>query len=57
MLGLDLNLVDDENIMGCRQKIAMDIWEAAHDPVLIEQMANYVPSPFETYDVLDIEED
>ncbi|KAF3495646.1 hypothetical protein DY000_02053162 [Brassica cretica] len=32
LLGLDLSLVDDEIIMGCRQKIGVDLWEAAPVP-------------------------
>ncbi|CAH8359039.1 unnamed protein product, partial [Eruca vesicaria subsp. sativa] len=40
-LGLDLSLVDDEIIQDCRQKIALDIWEAAKDLILIELMTQY----------------
>uniref|UniRef100_A0A0D3BXT2 Ubiquitin-like protease family profile domain-containing protein n=1 Tax=Brassica oleracea var. oleracea TaxID=109376 RepID=A0A0D3BXT2_BRAOL len=57
LLGLDLSLVDDEIMQGCRQKIALDIWEAAQDPMLIQLMAEHVPSEYETSDVFDIEED
>nr|VDD55410.1 unnamed protein product [Brassica oleracea] len=57
LLGLDLSLVDDEIVQGCRQKIALDIWEAAQDPMLIQLMAEHVPSEYETSDVFDIEED
>ncbi|CDY35267.1 BnaC03g59560D [Brassica napus] len=52
---LDLSLVDDEIMQGCRQKIALDIWEAAHDPMLIQLMAEHVPSEYEISDVFDIE--
>ena len=44
LLGLDLSLVDDEIMQGCRQKIALDIWEATQDPMLIQLMAEHVPS-------------
>ena len=57
LLGLDLSLVDDEIIHGCRQKIALDIREAAHDPMLIQLIAEHVPSEYETSDVFNIEED
>ncbi|CAH8294371.1 unnamed protein product [Eruca vesicaria subsp. sativa] len=57
LLGLDLSLVDDEIIQDCRQKIALDIWEAAQDPILIELMTQYVPSNFETYIIFDLVED
>ncbi|CAH8363612.1 unnamed protein product [Eruca vesicaria subsp. sativa] len=57
LLGLDLGLVDDEIIMGCRQKIAVDIWEATQDPILIQLMLQHVPSEFETSEVYDIEDD
>uniref|UniRef100_A0A0D3AMY1 DUF1985 domain-containing protein n=1 Tax=Brassica oleracea var. oleracea TaxID=109376 RepID=A0A0D3AMY1_BRAOL len=32
LLGLDVSLVDDEIFMGCRQKIGVDLWEAAPVP-------------------------
>ncbi|CDY22242.1 BnaC02g25460D [Brassica napus] len=57
LLGLDLSLVDDEIMQGCRQKIALDIWEAAQDPMIIQLMAEHVSSGYETSDVFDIEED
>ncbi|KAG2274320.1 hypothetical protein Bca52824_056875 [Brassica carinata] len=47
LLGLDVSLVDDEIIMGYRQKIGVDLWEAAHDPIFTEVMTRYVPSPWE----------
>ncbi|KAJ4877011.1 hypothetical protein Rs2_42029 [Raphanus sativus] len=42
-LGLDIALVDDDNIWGCRIKTLCDLWEAAHDPELIERMSKYEP--------------
>uniref|UniRef100_A0A0D3D245 Uncharacterized protein n=1 Tax=Brassica oleracea var. oleracea TaxID=109376 RepID=A0A0D3D245_BRAOL len=47
LLGIDLSLLDDEIIMGCRQKIGVDLWEAAPDPIYAEAMTRYVPSPWE----------
>ncbi|KAG2280842.1 hypothetical protein Bca52824_052062 [Brassica carinata] len=47
LLGLNVSLVDDEIFMGCRQKIGVDLWEAAHDPIFAEVMTRYVPSPWE----------
>ncbi|CAH8352435.1 unnamed protein product [Eruca vesicaria subsp. sativa] len=57
LLGLDLNLVDDEIIQRCCQKIALDIWEAKQNPILIELMTQYVPSNFESSIVFDLVED
>lgn len=57
LLGLDVSLVDDEIIMGCRQKIGVDLWEAAHDPIFAEVMTRYVPSPWERSEVFDLEDD
>ncbi|KAF8107336.1 hypothetical protein N665_0123s0027 [Sinapis alba] len=57
VLGLNLSLVDDEIIQGCRQKIAVDLWDAAHDPILAQVMTRYVPSPWERSEVFDLEED
>ena len=47
LLGIDLSLLVDEIIMGCRQKNGVDLWEAAPDPVYAEGMTRYVPSPWE----------
>ncbi|KAL0662916.1 hypothetical protein Bca4012_099753 [Brassica carinata] len=57
LLGLDVSLVDDEIIMGCRQKIGVDLWEGAHDPIFAEVMTRYVPSPWERSEVFDLEDD
>lgn len=43
LLGLDLSLVNDDNIREARQKIAYDLWEAANDPVLLTRMALFCP--------------
>ncbi|CAH8389868.1 unnamed protein product [Eruca vesicaria subsp. sativa] len=42
-LGLDLSLVNDENIKEARLRILWDLWEAANDPELVEKMALYKP--------------
>ncbi|KAF2595513.1 hypothetical protein F2Q70_00043549 [Brassica cretica] len=57
LLGLDVSLVDDEIIMGCRQKIGVGLWEAAHDPIFAEVMTRYVSSPWERSEVFDLEDD
>ncbi|XP_048633093.1 uncharacterized protein LOC125607245 [Brassica napus] len=56
LLGIDLGLLDDEIIMGCRQKIGVDLWEAAHDLIYAEAMTRYVPSPWEREEVFDLED-
>ncbi|ESQ27995.1 hypothetical protein EUTSA_v10019487mg [Eutrema salsugineum] len=43
MLGLQLSLLNDDNIYAARMKITYDPWKAAHDPILIERMRKYVP--------------
>ncbi|KAF2537235.1 hypothetical protein F2Q68_00020114 [Brassica cretica] len=43
LLGIDLTLVNDENIREARQKIAYDLWEAANDPVLISRIGKFIP--------------
>ncbi|CAH8352805.1 unnamed protein product [Eruca vesicaria subsp. sativa] len=55
-LGIDLSLVDDEIIMGCRQKIGVDLWEAAHDPIYAEAITRYVPSPWEREESFELED-
>ena len=55
LLGIDLSLLDDEIIMGFRQKIGVDLWEAAHDPIYAKAMTRYVPSPWEREEVFDLE--
>ncbi|KAF2564545.1 hypothetical protein F2Q70_00016148 [Brassica cretica] len=56
LLGIDLSLLDDEIIMGCRQKIGVDLWEVAHDSIYAEAMTRYVPSPWEREEVFDLED-
>lgn len=43
VLGLDIFMVNDENIWGARIKIMWDLWEAANDLELIERMSKYEP--------------
>ncbi|XP_018475819.2 uncharacterized protein LOC108847125 [Raphanus sativus] len=43
LLGLDLSLVNDDNIQEARQKIAYDLWEAANDHVLLTRMSLFCP--------------
>ncbi|KAG2300478.1 hypothetical protein Bca52824_036950 [Brassica carinata] len=57
LLGVDLSLVEDGIMPGCRQNIAYDIWEAAYDPIIIQLMAQHMPSDLESSDVYDLEED
>ncbi|XP_056850736.1 uncharacterized protein LOC130500056 [Raphanus sativus] len=56
LLGLDISLVDDEIIMGCRQKLGVDLWEGAHEPIYAEAMTRYVPSPWERSEAYDLED-
>ncbi|KAF3519451.1 hypothetical protein DY000_02059853 [Brassica cretica] len=41
LLGLDIYLVNDENIQEARHKIAFDLWDAANDEVLQYRMSLY----------------
>ncbi|KAL0899383.1 hypothetical protein Bca101_083344 [Brassica carinata] len=43
VLGLDISLVNDDNIREARIKTMWDLWEAATDPELIERMSKYEP--------------
>ncbi|KAG2314714.1 hypothetical protein Bca4012_065517 [Brassica carinata] len=43
LLGLDLSLINDENIQEARHKIAYDLWEAANDEVLQYRMSRFKP--------------
>ncbi|EFH70537.1 hypothetical protein ARALYDRAFT_337235 [Arabidopsis lyrata subsp. lyrata] len=54
MLNLSMDLINDGNIKEARMKIAVDLWEAAHDPILIERMKNYKP-PHQSSDILEID--
>lgn len=54
LLGLDISLVDDENILGCRYKIVVDLWQAANDPELVERMSKYEPPQIHSSDCIDI---
>ncbi|CAE6072024.1 unnamed protein product [Arabidopsis arenosa] len=54
MLNLSMDLINDGNIKEARMKIVVDLWEAAHDPILIERMKNYKP-PHQSSDILEID--
>ncbi|EFH66501.1 hypothetical protein ARALYDRAFT_335032 [Arabidopsis lyrata subsp. lyrata] len=54
MLNLSMDLINDGNIKEARMKFAVDLWEAAHDPILIERMKNYKP-PHQSSDILEID--
>ncbi|CAN6917717.1 unnamed protein product [Brassica oleracea] len=43
LLGLDIYLVNDENIQEARHKIAFDFWDAANDEVLQYRMSIFKP--------------
>ncbi|KAL0729141.1 hypothetical protein Bca4012_025234 [Brassica carinata] len=51
-LGLDLTLVNDDNIREARHKIAYDLWEAANDPELMLRMSKYSPPKTVTSNVV-----
>ncbi|KAF3516261.1 hypothetical protein DY000_02060766 [Brassica cretica] len=43
LLGMDLSLVNDDNIRKARLMIAYDLWEADNDPVIILRMSQFIP--------------
>ncbi|KAF2578841.1 hypothetical protein F2Q68_00005747 [Brassica cretica] len=54
LLGMDLSLVNDDNIREARLKIAYDLWEAANDPVIISRMSQFIPPNTTTDPVVTI---
>ncbi|KAF3584698.1 hypothetical protein F2Q69_00027802 [Brassica cretica] len=40
-LGLELSLLNDDNIIEARHRVLWDLWEAANDPELIDRMSKY----------------
>ncbi|KAF8113069.1 hypothetical protein N665_0057s0021, partial [Sinapis alba] len=54
LFGMDLSLMDDENILAARYKMAVDLFMAAYDPVLIGRKALYTPPQHNVSDVVDI---
>ncbi|KAL9293513.1 putative papain-like cysteine peptidase superfamily [Arabidopsis thaliana] len=54
MLQISMDWLNDENIKEARMKIAMDLWEASRDPILIQRMKNYAP-PFVSSDMIEID--
>ena len=43
LLNLPFDLINDDNIHEARHRLAIDLWEAASDPVLIERMKLFEP--------------
>ncbi|XP_013624731.1 PREDICTED: uncharacterized protein LOC106330881 [Brassica oleracea var. oleracea] len=54
LLGMDLSLVNDDNIREAHLKIAYDLWEAANDPVIISRMSQFIPPNTTTDPVVTI---
>ncbi|KAF8051462.1 hypothetical protein N665_1720s0006 [Sinapis alba] len=54
LLGLDLSLVDDDNIKEARIRIMWDLWEAATDPELIERMSKYEPPNYKPAECIEL---
>ncbi|CAE6075028.1 unnamed protein product [Arabidopsis arenosa] len=52
-MGLPMDILDDVNIKHARQRIAVDLWEAASDPVFIDRMAKYEPPQLDS-DTIEI---
>ncbi|KAL0864502.1 hypothetical protein Bca101_043620 [Brassica carinata] len=42
-LGLELSLVNDDNIKETRHRLLWDLWEAANDQELADRMSKYIP--------------
>ena len=55
MLQLRMDLMNDDNIPGARHKCAVDLWEAANDPVFVEIMENSPPPVLSSDDIVDLE--
>lgn len=45
-LGLQLSLLNDDNIIEARHRVLWDLWEAANDPELIDRMSKYQSPEF-----------
>ncbi|KAF3561515.1 hypothetical protein DY000_02013472 [Brassica cretica] len=54
LLGMDLTLVNDDNIREASQKISYDLWEAANDPELISRMGKFIPPKATTSPTVEI---
>ncbi|KAF3549108.1 hypothetical protein DY000_02008856 [Brassica cretica] len=54
LLGMDLSLMNDDNIREARLKIAYDLWEAANDHVIISRMSQFIPLKTTTDHVVTI---
>lgn len=55
LLQLRLDLINDDNIKEARLKLAVDLWEAANDPVLIDRMEKHEPPPKLSSDIVNID--
>lgn len=53
-LGLDLSLIDDGNIRAARLKIAVDLFIAANDPLLIERISKFEPPKYTPPEVVEL---
>ncbi|KAF8093439.1 hypothetical protein N665_0383s0067 [Sinapis alba] len=54
LFGMDLSLMDDENILAARYKMAVGLFMAAYNHVLIERRALYTPPQHNVSDVVDV---
>lgn len=53
LLQLDMSLTNDENIREARMRIAVDLWEAASDPVFIRRMEKYEPPHITSSEIVE----
>ncbi|EOA33475.1 hypothetical protein CARUB_v10021227mg, partial [Capsella rubella] len=53
MLNLPLDLINEDNIREARLKLAVDLWAASKDPVLIDRMEKYEPHN-NSSDIVDV---
>ncbi|ESQ36870.1 hypothetical protein EUTSA_v10003081mg [Eutrema salsugineum] len=54
LFGHSFTMLDDENIKMARLKIVCDLWHAAQDPVLIERMSRYEPTPATESEIVEL---
>ncbi|KAF8104751.1 hypothetical protein N665_0169s0034 [Sinapis alba] len=53
-LGLELSLVNDNNIKEARHRVLWDLWEAANDTELVDRMSKYEPPECLSSSVVEI---
>lgn len=53
ILNLPLDLINEDNIREARLKLAVDLWAASKDPVLIDRMEKYEPHN-NSSDIVDV---